>query len=128
MADPNLAISKPELRNNPERRKSQSARNYIDDSLRPTLMSETRTRPRPRAAPLIQGGLDMRRLKSSSFLVATTLGTLMLLAICALSIPGYAQVKPGDFITPENATKVRPGRPRRLLQGRARHVDEDCAD
>ncbi len=49
----------------------------------------------------------MRRLKSSSFLVATTLATLVLLAISALSTPGYAQVKPGDFITPENATKVK---------------------
>ena len=31
----------------------------------------------------------------------------MLLAIGAFSTPGHTQVKPGDFITPENATKVK---------------------
>ena len=71
----------------------------------------------------------MRRLKSSFVLAATTLGTLMLLAISALSIPGYAQVKPGDFITPENATKVKDlVGARRLLQSHARDDDEDRAD
>ena len=49
----------------------------------------------------------MRRLKSSSFLVTTTIASLVLLAMTALSTPSYAQVKPGDFITPENASKVK---------------------
>jgi hypothetical protein len=39
--------------------------------------------------------------------VSTTVVALALFAIGAFSSPGYAQVKPGDFITPENATKVK---------------------
>src|SRR5258708_9008091 len=34
-------------------------------------------------------------------------GTLGVLAIGGFSSPGYAQVKAGDFIRPENATKVK---------------------
>ena len=49
----------------------------------------------------------MRRQKTLSSSFSTTVATLVLLAIGAFSSPGYAQVKPGDFITPENATKVR---------------------
>src|SRR5258708_12368721 len=49
----------------------------------------------------------MRRLETSSSTFSTTIATLVLLAIGAFSSPGYAQVKPGDFITPENATKVK---------------------
>ena len=49
----------------------------------------------------------MRRQKTSSSTFSTTIATLVLLAIGAFSAPGYAQVKPGDFITPENAAKVK---------------------
>ncbi len=49
----------------------------------------------------------MRKQRSSSLLIATTVATLVLLAVGARSTPGYAQVKPGDFITPENAAKVK---------------------
>ena len=49
----------------------------------------------------------MRRQKTLSSTFSTTVATLVLLAIGAFSSPGYAQVKPGDFITPENATKVK---------------------
>jgi len=49
----------------------------------------------------------MRRQKTVSSWISTTLVALILIAIGALSSPGYAQVKPGDFITPENATKVK---------------------
>ena len=48
----------------------------------------------------------MRRQKTSST-ISATLATLVLLAIAAFSSPGFAQVKPGDFITPENASKVK---------------------
>src|SRR5260370_13434600 len=53
------------------------------------------------------GGYCMRRQKTLSSTFSTPLATLVMLAIGAFSSPGYAQVKPGDFITPENATKVR---------------------
>ncbi len=33
--------------------------------------------------------------------------TLLILALIFCSTPGYAQVKPGDLITPENAAKVK---------------------
>src|SRR6266478_6828863 len=56
---------------------------------------------------LIIGGLRMRRQKKMSSWVATTMVALALFAIGAFSSPGFAQVKPGDFITPENATKVK---------------------
>src|SRR5580700_8621851 len=59
------------------------------------------------AATSRSGGYCMRRQKTLSSTISTTVATLVLLAIGALSSPGYAQVKPGDFITPENATKVR---------------------
>src|ERR1700721_2312173 len=49
----------------------------------------------------------MRREKSASSRIATTLAALVLLAVSAVSTLGHAQVKPGDFITPENATKVK---------------------
>ena len=49
----------------------------------------------------------MRRQKSSSSCTATALAALLLLAVSAISTRGYAQVKPGDFITPENANKVQ---------------------
>ena len=70
----------------------------------------------------------MRRQKTSST-ISATLATLVLLAIAAFSSPGFAQVKPGEFITPENASVVKdlvgPGV---FLQGRARHDHEDRAD
>ena len=47
----------------------------------------------------------MQKTLSSWF--STTVTALVLVAIGAFSSPGYAQVKPGDFITPENAAKVR---------------------
>src|SRR5438876_12086842 len=38
----------------------------------------------------------------------TTIAAAILLLLAAIALPsGYAQVKPGDFITPENATKVK---------------------
>ena len=46
----------------------------------------------------------MKRMSALWF--SSLLAGLTLLAI-AFSAPGYAQVKPGDFITPENATKVK---------------------
>src|SRR5689334_21088014 len=49
----------------------------------------------------------MRRQRKMSSWVSTTVVALALFAIGAFSSPGYAQVKPGDFITPENATKVK---------------------
>ena len=49
----------------------------------------------------------MREQKNTSSWVSTTMVALALFAIGAFSSPGYAQVKPGDFITPENATKVK---------------------
>ncbi|HKN15291.1 MAG TPA: hypothetical protein VJX68_19035, partial [Candidatus Binatus sp.] len=49
----------------------------------------------------------MRRLESVSSWISTILVTTLLLAIGAFSPASYAQVKPGDFITPENAEKVR---------------------
>ena len=71
----------------------------------------------------------MRRQKTLSSWISTTVVTLTLLAVSALSSPGYAQVKPGDFITPENATKVKdlvgPGVYYKVEQW---HVDEDRAD
>ena len=48
----------------------------------------------------------MRRQVLSSW-TSITVATLTLFAIAAFSSPAYAQVKPGDFITPENATKVK---------------------
>src|SRR6266481_6801080 len=55
----------------------------------------------------IIGGLRMRRQKTMSSWVKTTMVALALFAIGAFSSPGFAQVKPGDFITPENASKVK---------------------
>ena len=49
----------------------------------------------------------MRRQKSVSSLVSTTVAALALFAMGAFSSPSYAEVKPGDFITPDNATKVK---------------------
>src|ERR1700689_2966221 len=49
----------------------------------------------------------MRRQKTLSSTFSTTVATLVLLAIGAFSPQAYAQVKPGDFITPENAAKVQ---------------------
>ena len=45
--------------------------------------------------------------KAMSSLCKTTVAALMLVAVGAFSVPGYAQVKPGDFITPDNADKVK---------------------
>src|SRR6266436_6042022 len=56
---------------------------------------------------LIIGGLRMRRQKKMSSWVATTMVALALFAIGVFSSLGFAHVKPGDFITPENATKVK---------------------
>ena len=49
----------------------------------------------------------MRRHKVMSSWVPTTVVALVLLALGVFSPRVYAQVKPGDFITPENATKVK---------------------
>src|ERR1700690_3097645 len=53
------------------------------------------------------GGYCMRRQKTLSSTFSTTVATLVLLAIGAFSSQAYAQVKPGDFITPENAAQVK---------------------
>ncbi|HSR57010.1 MAG TPA: DUF1329 domain-containing protein, partial [Candidatus Binataceae bacterium] len=37
----------------------------------------------------------------------TTAAALAISALAFVSAPGYAQVKPGDMITPDNATKVK---------------------
>ncbi len=49
----------------------------------------------------------MRRQKSLSSWVPTIAVALVLFAIGAFSSSSYAQVKPGDFITPENASQVK---------------------
>src|ERR1700689_5307448 len=49
----------------------------------------------------------MRWQKTLSSWIWTTAAALVLLAICAFSSLSYAQVKPGDFITPENAPMVK---------------------
>src|SRR6202795_2352658 len=51
--------------------------------------------------------LCMSRHRFSLSTFYTTIAILVMLAIGAFSSPGYAQVKPGDFITPENAAKVK---------------------
>lgn len=56
---------------------------------------------------LIWEALFMRWQKTLSSWIWTTAAALVLVAICAFSSPSYAQVKPGDFITPENATMVK---------------------
>src|SRR5260370_14189802 len=53
------------------------------------------------------GGSCTRRQKPLRSTSSTAVATLVLLAIGASSSPGYAQVKPGDFSTPENAAKVK---------------------
>ncbi len=49
----------------------------------------------------------MRREKSASLRLAMILVALLLLAIGPYTTPSHAQVKPGDFITPDNAAKVQ---------------------
>jgi hypothetical protein len=49
----------------------------------------------------------MRMGKAMSSLCKTTVAALALFAVGAISGPSYAQVKPGDFITPANAAKVK---------------------
>ena len=49
----------------------------------------------------------MQSKKNSLSWITTIMAAVGLLAIGAFSTNGYAQVKPGDFITPENATKVK---------------------
>src|SRR5271156_3250518 len=49
----------------------------------------------------------MRRHKSLSSLIPLAVAALMLSAFGAFSSTSYAQVKPGDFITPDNAQKVQ---------------------
>ena len=49
----------------------------------------------------------MRMGKGMSSLCKTTVAALALFAVGAISGPSYAQVKPGDFITPDNADKVK---------------------
>src|SRR5258706_16395863 len=49
----------------------------------------------------------MHRGKAFRVSVTTVAASLLLLIAAITPPPGYAQVKPGDFITPENATKVK---------------------
>ena len=53
-------------------------------------------------------------------------GGIMMLALLCLSLPGEAGVKPGDFITPDNAAQVTDlVSPGVFLQSAARHDDEN---
>src|ERR1035437_4979919 len=47
------------------------------------------------------------QLEMLGFRKAVVTGGIALLALAALSLPGEAGVKPGDFITPENASQVK---------------------
>ncbi|MGC1399032.1 hypothetical protein, partial [Candidatus Binatus sp.] len=38
---------------------------------------------------------------------SVSVGSIALLAFMAMSLPGQAGVKPGDFITPDNAAQVK---------------------
>src|SRR5882757_3236780 len=49
----------------------------------------------------------MRRGRAIRVSVIGFAAALILLLSGLRPLPGYAQVKPGDFITPENATKVK---------------------
>src|SRR5271169_1635842 len=69
----------------------------------PALMSDLREAAAISPPNLIWEATAMR-LSSS---IWTSAAALVLVAICALSSPGYAQVKPGDFITPQNAPLVK---------------------
>src|SRR6202158_3148854 len=50
---------------------------------------------------------SMHRAKALRFLSTLTAGATLLLLALVFCTSGYAQVKPGDLITPENATKVK---------------------
>ena len=60
-----------------------------------------------------------RAIRMGGWCVGTL--TALLLAVGILSAPASAQVKPGDFITPDNAYKVKdlvsPGQYLRVLHG-----------
>src|ERR1035437_10143751 len=47
------------------------------------------------------------QLEMLRFRKAVVTGGIALLALAALSLPGEAGVKPGDFITPDNASQVK---------------------
>ena len=47
------------------------------------------------------------QLEMLGFRKAVVTGGIALLALAALSLPGEAGVKPGDFITPDNASQVK---------------------
>jgi hypothetical protein len=49
----------------------------------------------------------MFRRSAKKFLKCAPVGALAMLALLICSSPGHAQVKPGDFITPDNADKVK---------------------
>src|SRR5882672_7709083 len=49
----------------------------------------------------------MQRRKASRASVTTTAAAILLLIAVIAPPPSHAQVKPGDFITPENASKVK---------------------
>ena len=63
----------------------------------------------------------MRRSTGLSLSTIATAAALVLGMLVFSSVPGHAQVKPGDFITPDNATKVKdlvsPGEYARILHG-----------
>ena len=68
----------------------------------------------------------MHRAKALRFLSTLTAGATLLLLALVFCTPGYAQVKPGDLITPENATKVKdlvaPGVYYKVERGMQMHV------
>src|SRR5882757_8526457 len=56
---------------------------------------------------LVRRRIRMQAHKNRSSWVRMAMALVALLAVGSVSTSGYAQVKPGDFITPENATKVK---------------------
>jgi len=69
---------------------------------------------------------SMHKANALRFLSALTAGATLLTLALVFCTPGYAQVKPGDMITPENATKVKdlvaPGVYYKVERGMQMHV------
>jgi len=69
----------------------------------------------------------MHKAKALRFLSTLTASATMLMwALFFCSTPGYAQVKPGDLVTPENASKVKdlvaPGVYYKVERGMQMHI------
>src|SRR6267378_1936442 len=70
---------------------------------------------------------SMYKAKALRYLsTLTASATLLMLALVFFSTPGYAQVKPGDMITPETASKVKdlvaPGVYYKVERGMQMHI------